>query len=141
MNTSYVVKSGGKRGTHYYEHRAVWSAANGPIPAGYHIHHINENRKDNRLENLALIAASEHHRHHFKEIANRPEHIARTAKQMRDWQASRPTQERICNVCSTLFAAREHNQHGYSNYCSPNCRSKARYRRKVGLLEKNDESI
>ena len=37
------------------EHRAVWIEANGEIPKGMHIHHINNNKSDNRLENLSLV--------------------------------------------------------------------------------------
>lgn len=33
-------------------HRLVWEAFNGPIPEGMQINHINENKGDNRLENL-----------------------------------------------------------------------------------------
>jgi hypothetical protein len=45
-------------------HHYVWSCAYGEIPKGYHIHHINNNRLDNRLCNLALMDASEHIRWH-----------------------------------------------------------------------------
>ncbi len=37
------------------EHRWVWEQANGKIPKGMTIHHINSNGHDNRLENLALV--------------------------------------------------------------------------------------
>jgi hypothetical protein len=45
-------------------HRLIWEAAHGPIPPGFHVHHVNRNKTDNRLENLALISASEHSRLH-----------------------------------------------------------------------------
>ena len=38
-----------------YIHRAVWEAFNGKIPADKEIDHINNNRNDNRLENLQLM--------------------------------------------------------------------------------------
>ena len=42
------------------EHIAVWYDANGEIPQGYIIHHINEIRNDNNIENLKMLAAREH---------------------------------------------------------------------------------
>jgi len=46
------------------EHRYVWEQAHGPIPAGFEIHHKNEDRGDNRLENLELVEISSHRRSH-----------------------------------------------------------------------------
>lgn len=40
-------------------HRLVWIAFNGPIPEGYEINHINEDKTDNRLENLNLMTRKE----------------------------------------------------------------------------------
>ena len=40
-------------------HRLVWTAFNGPIPEGLQINHLNENKSDNRLENLSLCTAKE----------------------------------------------------------------------------------
>ena len=40
-------------------HRLVWLAFNGSIPENYQINHLNENKTDNRLENLSLCTAKE----------------------------------------------------------------------------------
>ena len=40
-----------------YVHRLVWEAFNGLIPEGMQVNHINENKSDNRLENLNLMTA------------------------------------------------------------------------------------
>lgn len=47
-----------------YQHRVVWEAAHGPIPAGHHVHHIDENPANNAIENLRLVSAAEHRRLH-----------------------------------------------------------------------------
>src|SRR5271166_2148882 len=46
------------------EHVLVWERANGAIPEGFQTHHKNENKLDNRLENLELVDALTHKRIH-----------------------------------------------------------------------------
>ena len=46
-------------GKRQYVHRYVWEQANGPIPAGMCIDHINRDHTDNRLENLRLATYSQ----------------------------------------------------------------------------------
>lgn len=48
-----------------YRSRVVWAEANGPIPRGRLIHHINENPHDDRLENLQMVTVAEHMRIHM----------------------------------------------------------------------------
>lgn len=57
-------------------HRMVWEAHNGPVPAGYEVHHINGNRADNDIGNLQLMKESDHQRYH----ANQPERIEKSRK-------------------------------------------------------------
>lgn len=45
-------------------HREKWLAEVGPIPDGHHVHHKNEDKQDNRLENLECMAAGDHMREH-----------------------------------------------------------------------------
>jgi hypothetical protein len=47
-----------------YEHRQVWEDAHGPLPPGWHVHHIDGNRLNNRLDNLVAIRHNDHARHH-----------------------------------------------------------------------------
>lgn len=48
-----------------YEHLVVWVSAGNPRPAkGEILHHINEDKTDNRLKNLQLMTRSEHSQMH-----------------------------------------------------------------------------
>ncbi len=46
------------------EHRYVWEKHNGQIPKGYQIHHIDEDKLNNKIENLQLMKNSEHQKLH-----------------------------------------------------------------------------
>jgi hypothetical protein len=43
-------------------HRYVWEKINGQIPKGWDIHHINEDKSDNRIENMECLPKAEHTR-------------------------------------------------------------------------------
>ena len=45
-------------------HRWIWEQANGPVPAGHAIHHVNEDRLDNRIGNLQCLTHTDHKRIH-----------------------------------------------------------------------------
>lgn len=46
------------------EHVLIWEAANGPVPEGHCLHHVNHDPSDNRLENLQCVDAQTHKRLH-----------------------------------------------------------------------------
>lgn len=58
-----------KDGYFGYLHRAVWEFYNGKIPKGYHIHHKDENKKNNQIENLECLTKHDHNSLHKKEQA------------------------------------------------------------------------
>ena len=65
----------GYKGKQYKVHRLVYETFlnnNQSLPKGYHIHHINGNPSDNRLENLIAISAAEHNSLHKKGIKGKP---------------------------------------------------------------------
>lgn len=44
---------------HFQLHRLIWMEANGQIPSGYEIDHINTVRDDNRISNLRIMTHQE----------------------------------------------------------------------------------
>ena len=46
----------------YLMHRYVWEKENGAIPDGFDIHHIDEQRSNNSIDNLECLSKSEHTR-------------------------------------------------------------------------------
>lgn len=64
------------RSRYVYEHHLVWwNHMNQIVPDGYLIHHINEIKTDNRIDNLQLISRANHSSEHGQEahIKNRKE--------------------------------------------------------------------
>lgn len=72
-------------------HRVIWERANGPIPPGYEIHHVNFDGHDNRLENLQMLTRKEHLRLHAelrkqgKDKTDKPEILA-SRERCREYQ-------------------------------------------------------
>lgn len=106
-------------------HREVWEAANGPIPEGYQIHHLNGNKGDNRLENLALLSHSEHSALHCVEKTAPYRDKARasliaTNKRLREERMQR---DLVCVVCGSVFHSGAKHP---TRFCSSRCVQRAR---------------
>lgn len=125
-------------------HRYVWEKEVGTIPKGFHVHHLNGNKADNRIENLAIMTASGHERMHGQEIERKAKvrenlkkavlaapawHHSEAGKAWHSQQAKGrkpPRIEKTCDVCGNPFMGTK-----IQRFCSNAC--KAKYRRDSGL--------
>lgn len=73
---------------HQFEHRRVWEDANGPIPDGYEIHHVNGDKGDNSLGNLQCLRRLDHAQRH-RLYHSREEELAARREQQRACRARR----------------------------------------------------
>ena len=129
-------------------HRAVWKYHNGEIPKGYHIHHKDENRSNNSIENLEMIKGSEHLALHGAEEKNKvnarknmhkamecakewhgtKEGFAFHSKLSKETWAKREMQTYNCSFCGKEFQTKKIYGANMNHFCHPNC--KARFRTK-----------
>lgn len=129
-------------------HRWVWLNIHGLIPKGYHIHHKNNNKSDNRIENLELIEASRHLAHHMTK--ERREYSKILVDKIRplasEWHRSAEgkawhrlhalkckfgkwkPKKYTCKQCQTEYKSKKLAR---SLFCSNNCKSK--WRRLAGF--------
>lgn len=136
-------------------HRVVWEAYNGEIPEGYHVHHIDEDRRNNSISNLSLVPGIEHVRNHAKSelrrengrkaivlaIANAPEWhgseegFAWHSSHVKETWAKKEPEVRICTFCGKEFLTRDLAHKNGNHFCNQNCKAKYARRKKAGLHE------
>lgn len=120
-------------------HRYVWENEVGEIPKGYHVHHIDGDKSNNSIDNLALITASGHERLHGAESKRKEqarkniEHARKYAiewhksEQGREWHSKKalghktPRHLKNCAVCGKEFQGTT-----LQKFCSNACKSKWR---------------
>lgn len=138
-----------------YLHRDIYEAAHGPIPDGFHVHHLNHDPLDNRIENLAVLSPEAHARYHeskrerFEKVcdecgreftagADRARWCSPACKERRRRKdgvayvrpkVGRMAEARVCIECGSEFTARK----PWAVYCSGVCRGSAGRRRRAGL--------
>lgn len=76
----------GGRASVIYLHRYLWERANGPIPEGYHVHHVDENPLNNAVDNLECVSPAEHVVRHGEAIKR----YAQSDEQLYHLDAVRP---------------------------------------------------
>ena len=64
----YQISSGEHQGK--LLHRLIYEETFGPIPEGFHIHHLDNDKNNNDPSNLILMSKSNHHKLHFNMINN-----------------------------------------------------------------------
>lgn len=126
-------------------HRFVYERAKGPIPPGYHVHHKNEDKSDNHIDNLELMRAGEHATHHGTKRATSPNWLAWSRDNLKqnavplaaEWHQSEeglawhrehakrsilaaPERDFNCEHCGETFQAKPF---GAVKFCSNACRS------------------
>lgn len=62
--TGYYLCATADDGKRKRMHVYVWEYFNGPVPKGYHIHHIDGDKSNNNIKNLQLLLAMEHEKLH-----------------------------------------------------------------------------
>lgn len=90
-------------------HVYVWERANGERPPGYHIHHIDGDKSNYKLENLICVSPTEHQRIHANwikdENGNWSKKPCKNCKELLDlnlfYQRAGLTPSNICIKCSS----------------------------------------
>lgn len=151
MKTGYYLAgrptyNGKRERLHVY----VWRYFNGPVADGYHVHHKDEDKSHNDIDNLECIPQFEHLSIHAKEhvelfhedmVNNLRENAIPKASEWhkseegRAWHRehafpvwNREKTEHRCEFCGKPFMSVDH---GNNRFCSNNCKAAAR--RKSGV--------
>lgn len=129
-------------------HCYVWRYNNGAIPKGFHVHHANEDKGNNDIENLRCIKGRTHTKYHSsKKAVENYEDICkklleRAVPKAAQWHGtaagkawhSQHAKETIANMKETRFVCNYCGKEFFrkpiwkSKYCSNNCKSGARRR-------------
>lgn len=138
----------------YFQHKgkrlhvAVWRFYNGDIPKGYHVHHKDQNRANNELDNLELVESYIHiSRHSSSRVEYNQKHIKDMRELASEWHGSEagrawhsvhaketwenmPEHEYVCTSCGKKFTSR-HIYGEQNTFCSNAC--KTYYRAHSGI--------
>lgn len=105
-------------------HRMVYFDHHGSIPEGFHIHHRDGNKQNNKITNLQAISNSDHHReHHSEGDSMRNQYGECKVKPLEQRISHRKEQRAIprqCPICGEMFAFKRSD----AKYCSDKCRNR-----------------
>ena len=148
LKTGYYLatrKTDGKRRERL--HCYVWRYYNGEIPAGYHIHHMDEDKDHNEIENLNLVMGTAHTQLHSKKRAVENYEavcknlIENAVPKAAEWHGSEEgrlwhsahakhtvenarDKEFVCECCGKHFTGKPFGQH---KFCTNACKTRARF--------------
>lgn len=152
-NTGYYLctkktDAGRRERLHVY----VWRKSHGEIKPGYHVHHMDKNKRNNELENLVCIKGEAHVSLHGSERAQNDYDglckilAEKAVPKSKEWHssakgkawhsehakemyASLEKKEHVCQVCGKKYKAFPVG--GKKKFCSNSCKATAR--RKSGV--------
>jgi hypothetical protein len=124
-------------------HRAVWEAHNGEIPEGWHVHHRDNDRSNNSIENLALMNGTAHLEYHSSmgdKLPRQRKHMASINNLAKAWhgteegwkwhsQHAKETaakimpREYVCTYCGVAFMSKGYGRKTGNRFCCPNHRA------------------
>lgn len=89
-------------------HRDVWRHHNGPIPDGWHIHHIDGDTGNNDISNLQCLPPKEHSAEHpivGKRLVRHRENLDRIRPLTKAWHASEEGREKHREIGALAWAS------------------------------------
>ena len=131
-------------------HLAVWRKHRGPIPDGHHVHHRDEDRSHNWIDNLECITRAEHlgDRHGEASAERARPHLPKARRAAAKWHGSakgrkwhsehfeqhiRPVMDKrvpaTCQECGAQYEASAAKLK-QAKFCHQNCRARALRRRR-----------
>src|ERR1039458_703822 len=142
-----------------YLHRRIWETHRGPIPEGFHIHHIDCDKQNNQITNFEPMHGVLHAAHHGIEFGLRQRSLGHKsvccaqcgtefvvtklpsrkkfcshACALADRRSTRISKARphpicVCVICSTTFSALRRDAKFCSRKCSAASQDRTEYRR------------
>lgn len=149
--TGYYLSSKKIDGKRKRLHVYMWEKKNGNAPKGYHVHHIDGNKRNNDIVNLTLLPGADHLSEHMldeKRKENSRKAIKMATEAAKEWHHSeegrkwhsdhakqtmrnRSPLKYTCDNCGDEFESKKIYSATDNKFCSNKC--KAAFRRKSGV--------